>query len=95
MELKLFLRSLLFTIAFSFMVPILLIGLVVVSLSIATTIPGVTVVGQVAVEQVWMVLAAFGNASPVEGTIIIGLTCGLVGALFDAYNFYYRYLRGS
>jgi hypothetical protein len=95
MGLKSFLRSILVTVTFSFTVPIVLIGLVVVSLSIVANLPWVTAAGQTAVEQVLMVLSTFGNGSPLEGAIVIGLTCSLVGALFDTYNFYYRHLRDS
>ncbi len=95
MGFKLFLGSILVTIAFSFTVPVLLIGLIVVGSAIAANLPWVTVAGQVTLEQVLMVLATFGNGSAVEGAIVIGLTCSLVGALFDTYNLYYRHLRNS
>jgi hypothetical protein len=95
MGLKSFFRSILVTVAFSFAVPVLLIGLVIISLSILSTLPWVTAIGQGAITQVLMVLSTFGSGNPVEGAIVIGLTCSLVGVLFDTYNFYYRHLRDS
>jgi len=33
-------------------------------------------------------LAVFGTGSPLEGVLVIGMTCSIVGALFDTYAFY-------
>lgn len=91
-----FLRSLLLTSLLTFAAPILLVGGVLASLSILSYIPILEAMGQTGAAQVCMFLAVFGNGCPLEGILVIGLACGLVGALFDTYTFYhYQNLRGS
>lgn len=66
------------------------------SLSILSYIPILEGMGQTGATQIWAFLAIFGNGCPLEGILVIGLACGLVGALFDTYTFYsYQNLRGS
>lgn len=89
-----FLRSLLLTIIFSFVAPMLLVGVALVSLSLIGYIPGLQGVGQAIAAQILQVLATFGSGSSLQGLVVIGLTCSLVGALFDTYAFYrYQILR--
>lgn len=86
-----FLRSLLLTIVLSFVAPVLLVGGALLSLSLFTHIPGLQGIAQAIAEQILQFLATFGSGSSFQGLVVIGLTCGVVGALFDAYAFYYRY----
>lgn len=91
-----FLRSLLITSTFSFAVPIVLIGIILMGLSLVEQIPLVAVIGQVGAQKLLQFLAVFGSGNAVEGVLVIGCTCGLVGALFDTYAFYrHHHLRDS
>lgn len=91
-----YLRSLLLTIIFSFVTPMLLVGGALVSLSLVSNIPGLQGMGQAIANQVLQFLATFGSGKPFRGTVVISLTCSLVGALFDTYAFYrYQNLRGD
>ena len=83
-----FLISLLLTTAVSFVTPIILCGLVLVSLASAAYLPGIGVIGKICYPQVWSFLNMFGNGSVREGILIIAVSCGFVGFLFEALNFY-------
>ncbi len=82
-----FIRSLLLTSTFSFALPIILIGLLLGVLSAIEQIPLATVIAQAGAEKLLQFLAVFGSGDAFQGVLVIGLTCGLVGALFDAYAF--------
>ena len=89
-----FLRSLLLTIIFSFVAPMLLVGVALVSFSLIGYIPGLETMGEAISDQILQFLATFGSGNAFRGLVVIGLTCGLVGALFDTYAFYrYQILR--
>lgn len=89
-----FLRSLLLTIIFSFVAPILLLSGALVSLALISYIPGLQGIGQATLGQILQFLATFGSGNPFRGLVVIALTCSLVGALFDTYAFYrYQSLR--
>lgn len=89
-----YLRSLLLTIIFSFITPILLIGGALVSVFLIGHIPGLQAISQAIAAHILQFLATFGSHSPWRGLVIIGLTCSLVGAMFDTYTFYrYQHLR--
>lgn len=91
-----FLRSLLLTSVLSFTAPLLLVGAILVSLSVAGYIPWLDTFSNTAVAQVLKFLATFGSGEPWHGLMVIGITCGLVGGLFDTYAFYrYQTLRDS
>lgn len=91
-----FLRSLLLTIIFSFVAPLILVGGGLVSLSLINYIPGFQGIGRAIVEQILQFLAIFGSGSSFRGMVVISLTCSFVGALFDTYAFYrYQNLRGD
>ena len=90
-----FLCSLLLTTLVSFAAPIILVGTMLATLSVASYIPGLTFLGQTGATQILEFLAVFGSSYPVQGILTIGFACGLVGGLFDMYNFYcYQNLRG-
>jgi hypothetical protein len=90
-----FLRSLLLASFLSFVAPTLLLGGVLVSLSLLCYIPNLGRFCQLGLGLVFDFLATFGNGQPLEGLLIIGLTCGLVGAIFDAYVFYQHQTWGK
>jgi hypothetical protein len=83
-----FLISLLLTTMVSFVMPIILCGLILISLAIASYLPGIAVIGKACYPQVWAFLNMFGNGSVGEGILILALTCGIAGFLFEALNFY-------
>ena len=83
-----FLISLLLTTMVSFITPIILCGLILMSLASATHFPGIAVIGKVCYPQVRTFLNMFGNGSVREGILIIAITCGFAGFLFEALNFY-------
>lgn len=91
-----FLRSLLLASTFSFAAPLGLIGGIWLLLSITKQIPFVEAVSQAGAEKLLEFLAVFGSGDAVQGALVIGLTCGVVGALFDTYAFYRQHhLRDS
>jgi hypothetical protein len=83
-----FLRSLLLTIILSFVAPIVLVIGLLAALSGIGCIPGLETAGQAGAAQLLQFLGVFGSGCPVQGIIVIGFTCSLVGALFDTYAFY-------
>lgn len=91
-----FLRSVLLTIVLCFVAPILLFGGALIIISALGYIPGLQGSGQAIAQEILQFLATFGSRNPVQGLIVISLTCSLVGALFDSYAFYrYQSLRGD
>ncbi|MBW4498392.1 MAG: hypothetical protein KME57_02075 [Scytonema hyalinum WJT4-NPBG1] len=85
-----FLRSLVLSIIFSFVAPMFLFGSILFGLSLVGYIPGLQGVSEVITTVIMDFLAIFGSGTPVDGLIVICLTCSFVGALFDTYA-YYRY----
>ena len=89
-----FLRSLLLTSILSFTAPLILVGAILVSFSLLGYVPLIGPLGETGVKQVLQFLATFGSGHPFQGLVIIGFACGLVGGLFDTFNFYrYQNLR--
>ncbi len=89
------LRSLIITGIFSFLTPIVFIGLILATLLGLGHIPHLEVVGLEGVDQISHFLAVFGNGSSIQGLIVISATSTLVGVLFDAYTLYrYQNFRG-
>jgi hypothetical protein len=85
-----FLRSLLLASAFSFAAPILLVSGAIASLSLLSYIPSLRLISQMGLAQINSFLITFGSGQPLEGVLVIGTVCGLVGALFDTYVFCQR-----
>ncbi|MBE9215537.1 hypothetical protein IQ247_23205 [Plectonema cf. radiosum LEGE 06105] len=83
-----FLRSLLLSIIFSFVAPIIFVGGTLLSLSVVSLLPGLETVSEIIVDQISNFLAAFGSGTPIQGLLVICLTCSFVGALFDIYVYY-------
>lgn len=82
-----FIRSLLLTSTFSFALPIVLLGAVLALLSALEQIPVAAAIAQAGAGKLLQFLAVFGSGDSFQGALVIGLTCGLVGGLFDAYAF--------
>ncbi|MGK7874116.1 MAG: hypothetical protein AB4426_12620 [Xenococcaceae cyanobacterium] len=90
------LRSLLLTTLLSFSAPIILVGGMLAALSVVSCVPGFALLGQTGANQMLEFLAIFGSGYPVQGILTIGFTSGIVGGLFDLFNFYrYQSLRGQ
>ncbi|MEH2356187.1 MULTISPECIES: hypothetical protein [unclassified Nostoc] len=85
-----FLRSLLLTIIFSFVVPMFLIGGGFLFLSLIGNIPGLQDLTEAIATEIMDFLATFGSGTPLRGLFVISLTFSFVGALFDMFV-YYRY----
>lgn len=83
-----FLRSILLTMVLSFLTPILLISLGLISSTMIACLPYLESIGQFSCRQILQFLATFGSGHPLQGGMIIAITCSLVGALFDTYASY-------
>lgn len=88
-----YVRSLLLTMLISFTVPVTILGMSLAGLSISSHFPGVAAIAQVTFQQMLIFLRIFGSGSAINGLLIIGITCGIVGGLFDTYTYCqsYRY----
>lgn len=80
--------SLLLTSMVSFIVPTVICGLILITLAMASHLPEFSIFWETCYNGVWNFLMTFGNGSGSEGILTIGLTCGCVGCLFEALNFY-------
>lgn len=90
------LRSLVITAIFSFLTPVVFIGMIFVTLILLGYIPQLDVIGKVSVEQFTHFLAVFGSGSATQGLLTIATVASLVGVLFDMYTFYrYQNFRDS
>ncbi|MGK7882980.1 MAG: hypothetical protein AB4060_23205 [Crocosphaera sp.] len=88
-------RSLLLSVLLSFVAPVLFLGAVLGSLLTLSYIPGIALLGQMGQELMLSFLSTFGEGYPLQGVLTIGVTCGMVGGLFDVFNFYlYQDVRG-
>jgi len=83
-----FLRSLLLTSLLSFVAPLLSIGAGLTGCALIGLVPAFQEVGRSGEEMILQFLATFGSGCPLQGFLAIGLTFGLVGALFDTYASY-------
>ncbi|WP_107666371.1 hypothetical protein [Cyanothece sp. BG0011] len=81
-------RSLLLSVLLSFVTPLLFLGGMLGTLLTVSYIPGIAVLGQMGQELVLSFLSTFGEGYPVQGMLTIGVTCAMVGGLFDVFNFY-------
>ncbi len=83
-----FLRSLLLTIIFSFVAPILLVGGGLLFLFLIGHFPGLQELTEAIATEIIDFLATFGSGTPLRGLFVISLTCSFVGTLFDIYVCY-------
>ncbi|MDJ0843203.1 MAG: hypothetical protein AB4044_10090 [Crocosphaera sp.] len=89
-------RSLLLSILLSFVTPVLFLGGVLGTLLTVSYIPGIALLGQLGQELILSFLSTFGEGYPLQGMLTIGVTCAMVGGLFDVFNFYlYQDVRGQ
>lgn len=78
-------RSLLLAITFSFIAPLLLIAMGLITFALMSHLPLIQSSGEFGCNQMLKFLATFGNGHPLQGCLVIALTCSLVGGLFDTY----------
>ena len=81
------LRSLALTTLFSFTTPIVFLGGLLLTLWVLSLLPLIAFVGRFGENQVVQFLTIFGSGYPLTGLFIIGATCGLVGGIFNLFNF--------
>lgn len=82
------LRSLLLTTFLSFTMPILLVGGILAIALAVSFVPGLTGFGQIGANQILGFLTIFGSGYPIQGMLIVGLSWGMAGGLFELYNYY-------
>lgn len=80
--------SLLLTSIVSFATPLLICGVILSMLAVASHLPEIAIFAKGCYEQVWYFLSMFGEGSGSKGIMTIALTCGFVGLLFESLNFY-------
>ena len=80
-----FLRSLLLAITFSFIAPLLLIAVGLITFVLMSHLPIKQNLGTLGCHQMLKFLATFGDGHPLQGCLVIALTFSLVGGLFDTY----------
>jgi hypothetical protein len=80
--------TLLLTIIFSFLAPIVLVGAILLTVSLIGLIPGFQGIGDAIDTQILQFLATFGTGVPLHGIFTISLTCSFVAVLFDTYAFF-------
>ena len=86
--------SLVLTVGFSFITPIVLVAGVLGGLTVVSIIPGLETTSNEIANAIAQFLATFGSGSSWKGVFILSLTCSFVGGLFDSYTFYrYQKLR--
>ena len=82
------LRSLLLAALFSFILPLVLLGGAWTGASLIRQIPDIAWLGRICIHGVNTLLAVFGSGDMFEGLLVIGLSFGLVGVLFDGFTLY-------
>ncbi len=83
-----FIRSVFLAVLLSFVAPWIVVGGVMLGLNLGTQIPGLTALSQTGEGYIWHFLAIFGNGEPLEGLLVLGVACSIVGAMFDMFAFY-------
>jgi hypothetical protein len=83
-----FIRSLVLTTVFSFIAPMFLVGGTLICLCLFGFVPGLQGLAEDIPSQILHFLATFGTGSPINGLLVISLTFGFVGCLFEIYVYY-------
>ena len=81
-------RSLLLTMVFSFITPLLLMAVGLICFDMMSHLPLVESLGKIGTSQIIKFLSTFGTGHPLQGGLVIAITCSLVGGLFDTYASY-------
>jgi hypothetical protein len=82
-----FLRSLVLTTIVSFAVPVTAVSATLTLLWGLSHLPILQQIGRVGIVQLQGFLAVFGGGCAFQGILTIGITCAVVGGLFDIFNF--------
>lgn len=85
-----YLRSLFLTSLVSFLTPLLIVGSTIAGLMLIGLVPGLDGFSQRSSGVVLIFLQTFGSGKALEGSLVIGGACGVVGGLFDTYIFYHH-----
>jgi hypothetical protein len=72
----------------SFVAPILVMGSFFLLCFSVSYLPVLETIGSCGSQMLIDFLAVFGTGYPLQGVLVISLTCALVGGLFDLFNFY-------
>ena len=83
-----FIRSLFVSAVLSFLVPVISVAGIFALAFGMRYIPDLELISQMGVRQIYNVLSEFGSGNPVQGIVVIGITFGLVGGLFDTFALY-------
>ncbi|MDJ0621105.1 MAG: hypothetical protein QNJ63_30945 [Calothrix sp. MO_192.B10] len=83
-----FLRSLLLTIIFCFVAPMLLVGACLLLVCVIGYFPPLQELSAVTLHRILHFLSIFGSGTSFRGLCVISLTCSFVGGLFDTYAYY-------
>lgn len=83
-----YLRSLFLTSLVSFLTPLLFVGSTIAGLMLVGLVPGLDAFSQRSLGVILIFLQTFGSGKALEGSLVIGGACGVVGGLFDTYVFY-------
>lgn len=80
----------------SFLIPLLMLGVLIFALLVTSHVPYLEPVGAFGLKQLFAFLTVFGAGSALQGSLTLSLVSSLVSSLFDTYTFYrYQILRGS
>ncbi len=88
-------RSLLLSVLMSFVAPILVVGSFFLLCFSVSYLPILESIGSTGTTLIIDFLSVFGTGYPLQGVLVIGLACALVGGLFDLFNFYCYQNMGS
>ena len=81
--------SILLSATISFVLPIILVGILLGCSLIIGILPyQIAILGDRFAASIFDFLAIFGNGKPFSGAITLGFTSSSVGILFDLFNFY-------
>ena len=83
-----FLRSLLLTIIFCFVAPMLLVGIFLLLVYAIGYFPPLQNLSEAIFNRILHFLSVFGSGTSFRGLCVISLTCSFVGGLFDTYAYY-------
>ncbi len=83
-----FIRSLFVSTVLSFLMPVISVASIFALAFGIRYIPDLDMISQIGVQQIYDFLSVFGSGNPLHGVVVIGITFGLVGGLFDTFALY-------